>query len=56
MDNAGVDWQMNIYSGAVHAFTNPASGSDPSKGVAYNANADKRSFAAMKLFFQEIFK
>lgn len=56
MDNAGVDWQMNIYSGAVHAFTNPASGSDPSKGVAYNANADRRSWAAMKLFFDEIFK
>ena len=23
MRNAGVDWQMNIYGGAVHAFTNP---------------------------------
>ncbi|MGE5350954.1 MAG: dienelactone hydrolase family protein, partial [Acidobacteriota bacterium] len=56
MDNAGVDWQMNIYSGAVHSFTNPASGNDPSKGVAYNANADRRSFEAMKLFFNEIFK
>lgn len=56
MDNAGVDWQMNIYSGAVHAFTNPNSGNDPSKGVAYNANADRRSWEAMKLFFQEIFK
>ncbi|MCU7493598.1 MAG: dienelactone hydrolase family protein [Ignavibacteria bacterium] len=56
MDNAGVDWQMNIYSGAVHAFTNPAAGSDPSKGIAYNANADKRSWEAMKIFFNEIFK
>ena len=56
MDNAGVDWQMNIYSGAVHAFTNPASGNDPTTNVAYNANADRSSFEAMKLFFKEIFK
>ncbi|HEX2869140.1 MAG TPA: dienelactone hydrolase family protein [Ignavibacteriales bacterium] len=56
MDSGGVDWQMNIYSGAVHSFTNPASGNDPSRGVAYNANADRRSWDAMKLFFREIFK
>lgn len=56
MDNAGIDWQMNIYSGAVHAFTNPNSGNNPSTNLAYNANADRRSWEAMKLFFQEIFK
>ncbi|MGE5401016.1 MAG: dienelactone hydrolase family protein [Ignavibacteriales bacterium] len=56
MEQGGVDWQMNLYGGAVHAFTNPAAGNDPSKGMAYNANADKRSWEAMKTFFQEIFK
>ncbi|MDP4173420.1 MAG: dienelactone hydrolase family protein [Bacteroidota bacterium] len=55
MDAAGVDWEMNIYSGAVHSFTNPASGNDPSKGVAYNEKADKRSWEAMKAFYSEIF-
>jgi dienelactone hydrolase len=52
---AKVDWQMIYYSGAVHAFTNPDSGNDPSKGVAYNAAADRRSWQAMKQFFAEIF-
>ena len=40
-----------IYGGAVHSFTNPASGNDPSKGVAYNEKADRRSWEAMKQFF-----
>jgi len=55
MNEAKVDWQINVYSGAVHAFTNPKSGNNPSIGVAYNENADKRSFEAMKQFFREIF-
>jgi len=55
MNDAKVDWQMNIYSGAVHAFTNPKSGNNPAVGVAYNEKADKRSFEAMKQFFHEIF-
>jgi dienelactone hydrolase len=56
MRKAGVDWQMVIYGGAVHAFSNPESGNDPSKGAAYNEKADKRSWEAMKMFFAEIFK
>ncbi len=49
-------WQITIYSGAVHSFTNPSSGNDPSKGVAYNSRADKSSWEAMRLFFSEIFR
>lgn len=55
MRSAKVDWQMNYYGGAVHSFSNPKSGNDPSKGVAYNEKADVRSWEAMKLFFKEIF-
>jgi dienelactone hydrolase len=55
MRKGGVDWQMNSYGDAVHSFTNPASGNDKSKGLAYNTRADKRSWEAMKLFFKEIF-
>ena len=54
--NAGVDWQMISYGGAVHSFTNPDSGNDNSRGAAYNARADRRSWEAMKQFFAEIFK
>ncbi len=56
MTDAKVDWQMISYGGVVHSFSNPGAGNDPSKGVAYNAKADRRSFAAMQQFFQEIFE
>jgi dienelactone hydrolase len=56
LDAAHADWQVVKYSGAVHAFTQPEAGNDPSKGVAYNASADKRSWAAMQGFFNELFK
>ena len=45
-----------IYGGAVHGFTNPGSGNDKSRGVAYDAEADRRSWEAMKVFFAEVLK
>jgi dienelactone hydrolase len=51
----GVDWQMIYYSGAVHSFTQKEAGSDNSRGAAYNASADRRSWRAMRDFFAEIF-
>jgi len=56
MRRAGVDWQMNIYGGAVHSFTNPDAGKAKIKGVAYDEKADRRSWQAMRAFFEEIFK
>lgn len=56
MRKAGVDWQVYIYGGAVHSFSNPESGNDKSRGVAYDEKADKRSWEAMKIFLAEIFK
>lgn len=56
MNDAKVDYQLNLYSNAVHSFTNPEAGNDPSKGAAYNKEADMRSWEAMKLFFAEIFQ
>jgi dienelactone hydrolase len=56
MKGAKVNYQVNVYGGAVHTFTNPAAGNDPSKGSAYNEQADRRSWEAMKMFFEEIFK
>ena len=55
MTKAGVDFQIVLYGGAVHSFTQPSAGNDPSKGSAYNADADRRSFMAMQIFFDEIF-
>jgi dienelactone hydrolase len=56
MRKGGVDWQFVSYGGAVHGFTNPESGSDNSKGVAYNERSDRRSWEAMKVFFAETLK
>ncbi|WP_137935887.1 dienelactone hydrolase family protein [Chitinivorax sp. B] len=56
MNAANIDYQFIAYSGAVHSFTQPHVGTDISKGTAYNANADRRSFDAMKLFLTEVFQ
>jgi dienelactone hydrolase len=55
MRKAKADWQLVKYSGAVHSFTEKAAGTDNSKGAAYNATADRRSWEAMRAFFAEIF-
>jgi dienelactone hydrolase len=55
LTDAKVDWQLVEYGGAVHCFTHKHAGSDPAKGCAYDANADARSWQAMKNFFDELF-
>jgi dienelactone hydrolase len=56
MRKGGVDWQFIGYGNAVHSFTNKAAGMDNSKGAAYNEKADRRSWMAMKDYFDELFK
>ncbi len=56
MRDAGVDWQLVKYGGAVHSFTSPGAGDDNSKGAAYNEKADRRSWEAMTRFLTESFK
>ncbi|MGJ8633660.1 MAG: dienelactone hydrolase family protein [Luteolibacter sp.] len=55
MNDAVADWQFISFSGAVHAFTQKMAGDDISKGVAYDAKADERSWEYMQQFFAEIF-
>jgi len=54
MTDAGVDWQLHAYGHTMHAFTNPKA-NDPAFGTVYQANADKRSWLAMKSFLEEVF-
>jgi dienelactone hydrolase len=56
MNDAKVNFQFNEYSGAVHSFTDKGAGDDVSKGQAYNAQADKRSWEAYKDFLAELSK
>lgn len=53
MTDAHVNWEMVLYGGAVHSFTQKGAGNDPSKGAAYNAYADKQSWAEMTRLFRE---
>jgi dienelactone hydrolase len=55
MRAAGPDWQLVLFGGAVHTFTNPAAGADKSTGSSYDARAERRSWRYMRDFFQEIF-
>jgi dienelactone hydrolase len=55
MRNAGAsDWQVHTYSGAMHAFTMPDANM-PGHGVGFSASANRRSWSAMRSFFDEIF-
>lgn len=55
LDQAGVDWEMDVYGGAQHSFTNPSADRYGIKGVHYDARADGRSWARMRLFLEEVF-
>lgn len=52
LTEAGADWQLHAYGGTMHAFTNP-NADDSDFGTVYNAEADARSWVAMKNFLSE---
>ena len=54
MRQAGARYRLIKYPGAVHSFTVPEAGSDPSAGMAYNAEADAQSWEAMRAFLSEV--
>ncbi len=53
MRKARADWQMVYFGNSVHAFTNPANGTDNSKGMAYNPVSAARAWKYMRDFFSE---
>jgi dienelactone hydrolase len=55
MRQAGVDWQIIVYGGAHHAFTNPDADKFGIPNIKYDPEADHRSWTAMEAFFDEIF-
>jgi dienelactone hydrolase len=54
MSEAGVDWQMHVYGNTMHSFTNPLA-NNPEFGMAYQPDADRRSWVALQNFLTEIF-
>lgn len=56
MKDAGVTYELEAYPHAVHSFTQKSAGNDNSKGAAYNADADSRSWITMKRFLTQVLK
>lgn len=59
MAQAGADYRFVDYPGVIHGFTNPDAdrlGKLNGLAVAYNAEADRQSWAAMRELFRQVFK
>ncbi len=54
LSRMGADWQIHAYGNTLHAFTNPAA-NDLSAGTVYDDKANRRSWTAMRNFFEEVF-
>tara|TARA_R110002167_G_scaffold89012_6_gene240087 strand:- start:22486 stop:23202 length:717 start_codon:yes stop_codon:yes gene_type:complete len=54
MSAAQADWQVHVYGGAKHAFTNPQA-NDQGLGTVYNALANQRAQRAIADFLAELF-
>ncbi len=50
-----VDWQMNLYGGAKHSFTNPDAAAAGIPGIEYHEPSDRRSWRCMIDLFDETF-
>ena len=55
MQDAGVDWRMNLYGSAAHSFTNERASALGMPGIAYHQPTDLRSWRAMLDLFDEVF-
>lgn len=55
MTQAGVDWQVHVYGGTMHAFTNPKA-NNPDFGTVYKEVAANRAYQSIANFFGEVFE
>jgi len=56
LEEAGANWEMDIYGGARHSFTSPDAASYGLENLRYDPQADARSWARMQSFFDELFR
>lgn len=55
MKNGGVDWQLHLYGGVVHSFTDPSVDRlNQPEVTRYDANADRRSWNAIAALLDEV--
>ena len=55
LSKAGADWQIHAYGNTAHAFTKPSAAS-PEMGMVYSPTADRRSWASLINFLEEVFE
>ena len=55
MNASSIDWQLIVYGGTRHSFSNPDADKRGMAALAYNASADRRSWQHMTYFFDELF-
>ncbi len=55
MQKAGVDWQMIIYGGAKHSFTNPGADEYNIESIGYDPKAAGRAWQHMSIFLKNLF-
>lgn len=54
MTRGNVDWQVHVYGGTMHAFTNPKA-NNPGFGTVYNEIAANRAYRSVENFLGEVF-
>jgi dienelactone hydrolase len=55
MRRARADYEVTVYPGAQHSFTNPDADKHNIPNVKYNAEADRQSWDQMQRFLSEVF-
>lgn len=56
MEGKRVDWQLHLFGGVGHAYTNPDIDRLNLPGYGYDPSADKRSWMMMLALFEEVFE
>jgi dienelactone hydrolase len=53
MNAAGADWQLHVFGGVGHSYTNPAIDGYGFPGFAYDARADERAWRMARNLLDE---
>jgi dienelactone hydrolase len=56
MDAKGADWQLHVFGGVGHSYTNPRADALGRPGFAYDARAERRSWALAMALLDEVFE
>lgn len=54
LNKTSADFEIISYSGAVHSFTSPQADTRNMEGVAYNKQADERSWKQLQVFMKQV--